>query len=67
MTDGTSAVPEGNGDLLRENLWLDPVIRLGGAVGSAQAHRAGDVGSNPGPDENFYLKLIIVCLFLMVV
>ena len=30
--------------------------RLGGSV-RAPARRAGDPGSNPGPDENFYLKL----------
>ena len=25
----------------------------------ALAHRAGDPGSNPGPGENFFLKLLI--------
>ena len=25
---------------------------------SAPAHRAGDLGSNPGPGENFSLKLL---------
>ena len=25
----------------------------------APAHRAGDLGSNPGPGENFSLKLLI--------
>ena len=33
--------------------------RLGGLVVIAPAHRAGDPGSNPGPDENFSLKLLI--------
>ena len=35
---------------LREK--LGPVIRLGGAVGSASARRAGDTGSSPGAGEN---------------
>ena len=58
-TDGTKAGPEGSGDLLRENLWFGPAIRLGGAVRNTPAHRTGDLGSNPGPDENFSLKLTI--------
>ena len=33
--------------------------RLGGLVVIALAHRAGDPGSNPGPGENFSLKLSI--------
>ena len=48
-------VLEGSGDHLREKLWVVPVVRLGGSVGSAPACRAGDPGSNPGPDENFLL------------
>ena len=31
--------------------------RLGGLVVVAPARRAGDPGSNPGPGENFSLKL----------
>ena len=33
--------------------------RLGGSVGQSAARRAGDPGSNPGPCENFSLKLLI--------
>ena len=33
--------------------------RLGGLVIIAPARRAGDPGSNPGPDENFSLKCLI--------
>ena len=33
------------------------MTRLGGAVGSMQAHRAGDSGSNPDRGENSSLKL----------
>ena len=33
--------------------------RLGGLVVIAPARRAGDLGSNPGPGENFSLKLLI--------
>ena len=33
--------------------------RLGGLVVIAPARRAGDPGSNPGPGENFCLKLLI--------
>ena len=32
---------------------------LGGLVVTAQVYRAGDPGSNPGPGENFSLKLLI--------
>ena len=32
---------------------------LGGLVVIAPARRAGDPGSNPGPGENFSLKLLI--------
>ena len=31
---------------------------LGSLVVTAPAHRAGDPGSNPGPGENFSLKLL---------
>ena len=33
--------------------------RLGGLVVIAPARRAGDPGSNPGPDENFSHKLFV--------
>ena len=42
-----------SGDQQRENFWLGPVIRLGGAVGSASAHIAGDPVSNPSSGDNF--------------
>ena len=32
-----------------------PGVRLGGSVGRAPAHRAGDPGSNLGPGESFSL------------
>ena len=32
--------------------------RLGGLVVIAPARRAGELGSNPGPGENFSLKLL---------
>ena len=32
---------------------------LGSLVVRAPARRAGDPGLNPGPDENYYLKLLI--------
>ena len=51
--------PEGDGDLIREEFWLGPMDRLGGLVVIAPARRAGDPGSNPGPGENFSLKLLI--------
>ena len=38
--------------------------RLGGLVVIAPAGRAGDPGSNPGPGENFSLKLLIVSPYL---
>ena len=41
----------------RENIWLGPEIRLGGAVGITPAHTARDPDSNPGADENFSLKV----------
>ena len=34
------------------------VDHLGGLVVKASARRAGDPGSNPGPGENFSLKLL---------
>ena len=51
--------PEGDGDLIREELYLGPVDRLGGLVVIAPARRAGDPGLNLGPGENFSLKLLI--------
>ena len=33
--------------------------RLGGLVVIAPKRRAGDPGSNPGPGEEFFLKLLI--------
>ena len=36
---------------------LAPVIRPDGIVGSAPARTAEDPGSNPGPGENFSLKI----------
>ena len=33
---------------------------LGSLVVIALARRAGDPGSNPGPGENFYLKLLTI-------
>ena len=39
-----------------------PVDRLGGLVVIAPARRDGDRGSNPGPGENFSLKLYIYIL-----
>ena len=47
-------LPEGNGDPIREEFLLGPVDHLGGLVVIAPACRAGDLGSNPGPDENFF-------------
>ena len=43
---------------LRENFWLGPMVHLDGAVRSTPVNRAGDLGLNPGPGENFSLKLI---------
>ena len=39
---------------------------LGGLVVIAPAHRAGDPGLNPGPGENFSLKLFILMLAVKV-
>ena len=53
-------LPEGKGDSIREEFLLGPVDRLGGLVVIAPMRRAGDPGSNPRPDENFFfLKLLI--------
>ena len=48
-------LPEGKGDPIREEFLLGPVDRLGGLVIIAQALKAGDPGSIPGPGENFFL------------
>ena len=48
-------LPEGKGDLIREEFLLVPVDCLGGLVVIAPACRAGDSGLNPGPGENFFL------------
>ena len=55
---GASVGPEGGGDLLKEKFWLVPVLPLGCTLGSTPTCRAGDPGLNPGPDENFSLKLL---------
>ena len=47
-------LPEGKGDPIREEFLLGPVGRLGGLVVIVPALRAGDMGSNPGPGENFF-------------
>ena len=36
---------------------------LGGLVLIMLAHRAGDPGSNPGPGEDFSLKLLLLYFF----
>ena len=38
--------------------------RLGSLVVIAPACRAGDLVSNPGPGENFSLKLLVCILFV---
>ena len=53
----TSAGPESSEDLLKEKFWFGPEVLLGGAVKRAPMHRAKSPGSNPGPGENFSLKL----------
>ena len=45
---------EGKGDPIREEFLLGPVDRLGGLVVIASARRAGVLGSNPGPGDNFF-------------
>ena len=52
---------------LREEFLLGPVDRLGGLVVIAPARRAGDPGSNPGPGENFSLKLLNYVLFYLTI
>ena len=47
-------LPEGKGNPIREEFLLCPVDRLSGLVVIAPAHRTGDPGSIPGPDENFF-------------
>ena len=54
-----SAWPGVNADQLREKFWLDPVIHLSRTVVSTPVCGTGDLGSNPGPGENFSLKLTI--------
>ena len=56
---------EGKGDPIREEFLPDSVDRLGGSVVIAPARRAGDPGSNPGPGENFSLKLFIQIYMLV--
>ena len=46
--------PERKGDTIREEFLLGPVDCLGGLVFVAPACRAGDLGSIPGPGENFF-------------
>ena len=41
-------------DQVTEKFWLGPVVHLGGTVVSIPVRRAGDLGSNPGPGENFF-------------
>ena len=53
--DGTSADLESSGGLIRKELWLGPVIRLGSSV-RAPTPKAGDPRSNPGPGEHFFLN-----------
>ena len=43
---------------MRDTIYI-LVDRLGGLVVIAPARRTGDAGSNPGPGENFSLKLLI--------
>ena len=52
-------LPEGNGDPTREEFLLGSVDLLGGLVVIAPVRRAGVPGSNPGPGDNFSLKLLI--------
>ena len=40
-------------------LKIGPVDHLGSLVVKVPARTAGDPGSNPGPGENFSLKLLI--------
>ena len=56
-TEEISASSEVNEDQQRVKFFVALVFHLGGVVGSAPTHRAGDPGSNPGPGDNFSLKL----------
>ena len=58
LADDTTAIPEVVGNLIRGKFWLDPVIRLGGAGGSAPASRTGDADSNYASGANFSLKFM---------
>ena len=40
---------------VRLNQDLNPGFQLGSATGSAQVHRPGYLGPNPGPGDNFSL------------
>ena len=53
-TDCTSVNPEFSEDQIRETFWIGPASRLGDAVGSTPARRAGDAGSIPGSGGNFF-------------
>ena len=53
-------LPEGKGDPIREEFLLGSV---GGLVVIAPARRAGDLGSNPSPGENFSLILLIIRIY----
>ena len=46
-------LPEGKEDPIREEFLLCPVDRLGGLVVIVLTCRVGDLGSIPGPGENF--------------
>ena len=37
---------------------------MGGAVGSALQHKTGDPGSNPGPDDDFFLSINNTACFI---
>jgi hypothetical protein len=50
-------LPEGKGDLIREEFLLGPVDRLGGLVIIAPVRRAGDPDL-PGSGENFFSKIL---------
>ena len=42
-----------------------PWLRLGGPVARAWAHRVGDSGSNPGPDEHAQYIVYVTSSFQM--
>ena len=46
-------------DQIRKKFWLGPVICQGGTGGSMLVLTPEDQNSNPGPGENFFLKLTI--------